>query len=325
LNATVGLYAIPPNGTAGPPIPNTLIIIPSQFVRLSSSYDVAIVRLPNGPNNFFNFTAGNNVSIANFPTSTPLRSEPIFAVAFGNQNPGGPLFPVLKVSRTNLKRNSICTANLTTAGITRFNASINFCVSSKTVPTTSNATFEGVCGKDIGGAIVRTADITNPITSYYEVLGLISYANDTTTCNQAAPVPVIVIYIWPYVNGFFGPILGSLSDVGNKFNAALNPNSKRGNFICGNQVKEGIEQCDPTTTDTEGRKCCDEDSCAYRFVSVLCEPKVGKPNKCLQRFRCTRGGVCQKSNKTITNKPCPIGTNEKGGICSNGVCVAKKA
>jgi hypothetical protein len=313
FNATIGLYTIPTNGATPPATPPNEIILPSQFVQNSSTWDIAIIRVPSPA--AFNFSSFE-VGIANFPTSSPLPTDTLYAVAYGNQNPGGPTFPELKFTRMFLKYNNKCVANFSANGVNRpFNFSQNFCVQSR---VNASANFEGVCAKDIGGALVRTGDVSNT-SAYYEVLGLISYANDITTCNAVNPVPAIIIYLSIYQNNFFTPILGSLASVGNKQNPALNTNSGKGNFICGNgKIDTVFEKCDPT--DPTANLCCNPNTCAYRPSGYYCGPKPkpgDKPNKCLTRLICDNNGTCATRNKP-GNRRC----NGRNTRCVNGACVS---
>lgn len=320
FNATIGKYQILPAGQPAGPIPADLIIIPQQFVQGSSTWDLAIIRLPAGAS--FNFS-NPEIGIANFPTSSPIRTENLWAVAYGNQNPGGDTFPVLKFARMWLKDNDKCAANLTGAGVTRpFNFSQNFCVQSKAVAAGSGASFQGVCAKDIGGALVRSVDITNK-TAYYEVIGLISWTSDNFTCNPVKPVPAIMIYLSIYVDNFFTPILGSLATVGNKQNPALNPNSAKKNFICGNGVVESpAETCDPAGNQAAS-PCCDTSSCNFKLGGTFCgpRPKTGKPNKCQTRMICDVSHTCQVRIKPNTKKPC--GGKGSKTTCVNGQCIKR--
>jgi len=287
------------------------VIIPSQWVAGSSAYDIAIIRLPPGPQ-VFNFAAG--ASIANFPTSAPQFGNTLYAIAFGNQNPGGPTFPALKFTTMYTKRNAFCAANLTANGVTQtVNFSYNFCVQSQVNPS---GTLEGVCGKDIGGALTRTADITNP-NSYYEVVGLISYANDVTTCSATNPVPVVVSYLSVYQNGFFTPILGSLAAVGNKQNASANVKSINGtNFICGNGIVEGNEQCDPLPG--VSAPCCSV-TCVFRAVDSFCGANDSNTT-CVSKNRCTAAGVC--TTHTKQGKKCGKHQTCIAGVCKSGISSA---
>jgi hypothetical protein len=309
FTASVGTYAVAPNGTTPPPAPTTPILVPSQFTKGSSNYDIAIIRLP-APM-AFNLTS-TEIKIANFPTSSPIPSENLFAVAYGNQNPLGPSFPQLKFAQVFLKKNNLCASNLTGNNVTvAFNASSNFCIQSK-IAAQTNGTFNGVCGLDIGGAIVRDLDITNP-NDYYEVVGLISYADDATTCNSVAPVPAIITYLSVYQNGFITPIAGSLAANNNGQNATLNPNSAKGNFVCGNGIVEASEKCEGTAN-----RCCNPNTCAWRQAGFYCgaKPKpTTKPNKCVTRLICDSTGGCATHNKT-GNRKC-AGKNTK---CVSGVC-----
>jgi hypothetical protein len=306
--ATLSTYTIPANGTTPPTAPLSNIVIPSQFVKDSSAFDIAAVKLPMGPQFMFNFS-NPEIAIANFPTSTPIASEPLFAVAYGNQNPGGPNFPLLKFAKLNLKRNTLCAQNLTGNGVTRrFTYGQNFCMQS---PVNASAAFEGVCGQDIGGAIVRTTEI-NTNGSYYEVVGLISYANDSTTCNPTKPVPVIVSYLATYQAGFFNPVLGTLAAAGNKQNPASNPNSPRGNFFCGDGILQGSEDCEFTTPETSG--CCNTDLCQFQAPDTFCSPGKNATalDRCLTKFRCSRNGECARRFRN--GRKCP------NGFCLRGVC-----
>jgi len=285
------------------------VIIPSQWVAGSSSYDIAIIRLPPGPQ-VFNFTTG--ASIANFPTSAPVFGNTLYAIAFGNQNPGGPTFPALKFTKVLTKRSALCAANLTSNGVTqKVNFTYDFCVQSQ---VNASGSFEGVCGKDIGGALTRTGDITNA-NSYYEVVGLISYANDVTTCSATNPVPIVASYLSVYQTGFFTPILGSLAAVGNKQNATANTKSANGNSICGNGIVEGNEECDPLPG--VSAPCCSV-TCVFRAVDSFCGANAN--TTCVSKLRCTSAGVCKTHTKQ--GKKCGKRQTCIAGVCKSGVSSA---
>jgi hypothetical protein len=295
-NATMGTFSVV---TPGTPPPND-IIVPVEFVKGSSAYDIAIVKLP--PGKTFNLADPQDlVKIANFPTSGILPSDPLFVAAFGNQNVGGPTFPVLKYTRLFLTKKSKCNALFSRLGVTRtFNFAQNFCIRSKI-----NATFfEGVCSLDYGGAIIRTADITsiqNGTTTpkaYYEVVGLLSYASDLT-CNNLDPAPALGIYLHIYQDNFFTPILGSLATIGNGGDPAKNPDGKNGLFVCGDNKVTGLfEKCDPAAQSSD--PCCNLNTCTYRFPGDFCgtKPKNGTAvNRCVTRLICDQFGACGVHNK----------------------------
>jgi hypothetical protein len=313
--ATVGTYVLPVNGSTPPTPPTNLIVIPSLFVKGASAYDVAIVRLPTGAGNTFDFS-NNEIAIANFPTSSAIPSESLYAVAYGNQAPDVGTFPVLKFTQMFLKKSNKCKGNLTAAGVAGlFNANQHFCVQSKDISKT-NGTFEGVCKLDIGGALVRTDDATK-ITTYYEVLGLISYANDTTTCNVAARTPAIVVYLFWFQDTFFTPILGSLTAAGNKQDKTKNPNSAKGNFICGNgKIDTSYEKCDPATPASQ--PCCNQWICAFKPAGKKCGTAAennATKNVCLTKKICDNNGTCAARPRD-QGKKC----NGKKTQCRDGVC-----
>jgi hypothetical protein len=309
--ATKGLYAVVPDGTTPPPPPTDLILVPTQFVAGGSAFDIATIKLPAGST----FTASPEIKVGNFPTSSPLPNENLYAVAYGNQNPGGPVFPKLKFTRMFLKKGNKCQKALAGSNITRpFTFTSNFCVQSQKAVDSPGGTFGGVCARDIGGALIRTGDITNP-ADYYEVLGLISWSNDLNTCNAANPTPAIIVYLSVYTNNFIVPILGSLQAAGNGQNPALNPNSGKGNFICGNnKIDTPYEKCDDNTN-----RCCNIWTCAFRFSGVYCgttKPfNSTKPNKCQTRQICDNDGLCAVRPKK-EGLPCAKG----GKKCVSGVC-----
>lgn len=307
FNANVGRYPIVANGTTPPALPAAQILLPTNFAAGSSNYDLAVVRIP-APG--FNLTHPE-IKIANFPTSSPIPSETLFAVAYGNQGPGGLVFPILKFASIKLKKNNLCTAALTAAGVSRtLNTSQSFCVQSQSANATNN-TFNGICGSDIGGAIVRDGDITNP-SNYYEVVGLISYAGDNTTCNTNTRVPAIISYLSFFYSGFISPIAGTLQQAGNQQNPASNPNSARGNSICGNGIVEGLEKCEGSTN-----LCCNPNLCSFRSNNYKCaRPRNGTINRCKTRGQCF-DGVCVQTNRPNRKIPC----DGKRSKCVDGVCV----
>ena len=310
FNASVSRYNYVANGTTPAPVPaNATIVLPTPFVAGSSSDDIAVVRIPAPAT--FDFSSPE-IKIANFPTSSAIPSETIYAVAYGNQGPNSPVFPGLKFARLRLKQNNRCTRSLTANNVTRpFNPVQNFCVASQ-LPNATNGTFNGVCASDVGGAIVRDGDITSP-NNYYEVLGLISYAGDNTTCNPNSPAPVIVSYLSVYYNGFISPILGTLAAAGNGQNATANPNSGKGNFVCGNGVIDtSYEKCEGATN-----QCCNPWTCSFRTNKAKCNRPLANTtiNRCLTRGQCFNG-VCVQTPRPNRKKSC-AGKNTK---CVNGVC-----
>jgi hypothetical protein len=313
----IGKYALVANGTTAPAPPaNTNILVPTTFTPGSSNDDIAVIIIPAGATGG-PLTFGPEIQIANFPTSSLIPSETIFAVAYGNQGAGSPVFPQLKYAPMKLMQSNRCKAKSNATGVSKtVNTAQQFCVSSQ-LPADTNNTFNGVCASDIGGAIVRDGDITN-VTNYYEVIGLISYAGDNTTCNPNAPSPVFVTYLSVYYSSFISPLAGTLAAAGNKQNAALNPNSGKGNFICGNGIVEGpYEKCEGATN-----ACCNPWTCAFRPGGFFCgpRPKNGTAiNKCLTRPHCNGNpinGQCVQTPKKGKKKPCA----GKGTRCLNGVC-----
>jgi hypothetical protein len=310
--ATKGLYSVLPDGTTtGPAPPPDLILVPTQFVAGGSAFDIATIKLPGGST----FTASSDIVVGNFPTSSPLPSDSLYAVAYGNQNPGGPIFPRLKFTQMFLKRGNKCQKALAGSNVTRpFTFSSNFCIASKKPAQSEGGVFGGVCARDIGGAIIRTSDITNA-AAYYEVIGLISWSNDLNTCDSTNPIPAIVVYLSVYTNNFIVPILGSLQAAGNGQNPANNPNAAKGNFICGNgKIDTPYEKCDDNTN-----KCCNTWTCAFKFAGLYCgatkPANATKPNKCQTRQICDNDGLCAVRPKK-EGLPCGKGKKCLSGVCS---------
>jgi hypothetical protein len=89
---------------AGGPAPTDQVVIPTQYVPGSTSNNIAVVKFPA---NTFNL-ADPEIKIANFPTSSPLFKDPLYAVAYGNQAPDQATLPVLKYAKLNLAKPSVC-------------------------------------------------------------------------------------------------------------------------------------------------------------------------------------------------------------------------
>jgi hypothetical protein len=318
--ATIGRYQVPTDNTTTPPTaPTELINIPTQYTPGATNFDIAIVRLQ--PPSVFAFN--NVVKIANFPTSSPIQADALFAVAYGNQGPGSITFPTLKFAQMFFKKPVLCQNALSNASVAAtFNRNQHFCVQSQDLTKTANI-FEGVCSLDVSGAIVRTSDITNS-TIYYEVVGLITYAADTTTCDKDKRVPAIIIYLSYFQDKFFTPILGSLAANNNGQDPAQNPNSFQGNFICGNGILEGPERCDIGSAAPSTFPCCAANTCTFKPQGKLCESKANKTkNVCLTRLRCKEDGSCTATPRDQGKKCAGKQTACRSGVCNkcvNQVC-----
>jgi len=313
--ATIAKY----DAVAGGAVPISYIYVPTQYAAGNNDFNIAVVGI-NTTQGTFNFT-DPLIAIANFPTSSLRQGDNVNAVAYGNLAPNQTTFPTLKWSTLNKQLNSKCAQNLSDAGITGYSWGYNFCVQSTPLAQTGGI-FEGVCAGDIGGAIVRSKNILNA-TNYYEVIGLISYADDVNTCDSSKRAPILVNYLAVYQAGFFTPIAGSLSVVGNKQDASKNPNAADGNFFCGNGVVEAntSEKCDFLTN--EIYNCCNNDLCHFARPKKLCGTnaatnQTGKA--CQTKFRCNgKTGECASTPKRNT-KGCLI--SGAAGTCKDGTCVA---
>jgi hypothetical protein len=288
---TVGKYQVAAaGGTPGAP-PTNPFIIPTQYVAGQSTYDIAIIRLGAGQT----ITFDAEVAIGNFPTSSPEPSDVLYAVAYGNQAPGSQTFPPLKFTRMFWNMPAQCEKLLNAASVNRYDRSQHFCLRSK--PAAQTATYQGVCRLDVGGPVVRSENIRDA-TSYYEVVGLISYADD---CDAAKRLPAVIIYLAFFQDNFFTPILGSLETVGNGQDAEQNPRAEdKGNFFCGNGIIERGEKCEFTSKADAKAKCCSYNLCNFKKGGKPCKAKVAN-DPCLTQFICDGQGGCARQPKESAN------------------------